>query len=86
MSQQELIEKGRKELLEKHRAGPGANTFKRIRAELDYMIANYTPAIDAKIETLIERWRTSGDPDYSPEIRIKFLKARNKRDSSNYPI
>lgn len=86
ISQKERIEKGRKQMLEKERAGAGANTFKRMRAEIEYLIANYVPANDARIETLIDQWRTSGDPQYSPEVRIKYLNVRKKRDSFNYPI
>lgn len=86
MTEEERIDTERRRMLEKQKAGAGANTFTRLRNEIEYLVANYVPANDARIEMLIDQWRRSGDPNYSPEIRVKFLEARKKRDSFNYPI
>lgn len=80
----EEVEKGRKRVVEKAAAGAGANTQKRIRDELNYLIDHYTPDNDNKIETLIDKWRRSGDPSYDPMIRIKYRNARKKKSTNDY--
>ncbi|GMW00515.1 MAG: hypothetical protein AMXMBFR84_16520 [Candidatus Hydrogenedentota bacterium] len=71
----DAVERGRRELLLKGDEG-GDSKAQRIKGELLYLINNYVPANDARIETLIDQWRTSGDPSYSTDIRAKFLRAR----------
>lgn len=81
----EQIEKGRRRVVERGKAGAGANTFQRIKSELNYLLNNYTPANDHKIETLIDKWRTSGDPSYDPSVKIRLRNARarkSKRDTA----
>lgn len=82
----EEIEKGRRHLLEKQRAGAGDPTFRRIKNELDYLLNNYVSTNDTKIETLIDRWRRSGDPSYDPSIKQKFKNVRKKKVSNDHPI
>lgn len=82
----EDIEKGRRELLEKAKAGAGDATFKRIKGEIDYLLNNYSSANDNKIETLIDKWRRSGDPHYDPAIRLRFRKVRKKKAQTEHPI
>lgn len=79
---QEKLERELKRKAEEMKAGAGENTHTRIRNELNQLINNYTVANDARIEALIDQWRTSGDPQYSPEIRLRFRKARIKKSSS----
>ena len=83
-SYSEEVEKGRKRVVEKAAAGAGANTQKRIRDELNYLIDHYTPANDSKIETLIDKWRRSGDPTYDPMIKIQYRNARKKKSGDDY--
>lgn len=80
----EKIEKGRKQLREKQRAGVRDVAFGRIKQELDYLLKNYDPKNDAKIDTLIDKWRTSGDPSYDPAIRLKVRNVRKKKSQSDY--
>lgn len=82
----ETIEKGRRNVVESSAAGAGANTQKRIRDELNYLIDHYSPSNDNKIETLIDKWRRSGDPDYDPAIRLRFRKARKKKSGEEYAL
>lgn len=82
----EKIEKGRKSVVEKQRAGVGANSHKRIKAEIDYLIKNYSPTNDHKIDTLIDKWRRSGDPSYDPMIKVHFRNAKKKKSSSDYAL
>ena len=78
------IEKGRREVVERSAAGAGENTQKRIRNELNYLIDHYSANNDGKIETLIDKWRRSGDPDYDPAIRLRFRSARKKKSGDDY--
>ena len=81
---QEEVEKGRKKVVEKAAPGAGANTQKRIRDELNYLLNNYSPSNDNKIETLIDKWRRSGDPSYDPAIKLRYRKVRKKKASDDY--
>lgn len=81
---QERIEKGRKKVVEKAAPGAGANTQKRFRDELNYLLNNYSPSNDNKIETLIDKWRRSGDPSYDPAIKLRYRKVRKKKASDDY--
>jgi len=85
-SEVEEIEKGRKQLVERGAAGGGDRTQKRIRDELNYLIDHYNSTNDMKIETLIDKWRRSGDPSYDPAIRLRFRNARRKKDSGNHAL
>ncbi|MDK1020761.1 MAG: hypothetical protein QGD90_03895 [Candidatus Hydrogenedentes bacterium] len=67
----EKVEKGRKGVVEEVAPGAGANTQKRIREELNYLLNNYTPSNDNKIEMLIDEWRRSGDPSYDPAVKLR---------------
>ena len=80
------IERGRKEVLEKQKAGAGEATQRRIKAEIEYLIENFTPTNEKKIETLIDKWRRSGDSDYDPAIKLRFRKAKKKKSSGDYAI
>ncbi len=80
----EKVEKGRERVLEKVEPGAGANTQKRIREELNYLLNNYTPSNDNKIEMLIDKWRRSGDPSYDPAIKLRYRNVRKKKASDDY--
>jgi hypothetical protein len=82
----EEIETGRKQLQERAKAGAGAATNKRIKDEIEYLLKNYTPSNEAKIETLIDKWRRSGDPHYDPSVKIHLRNARRKKNSSDYAL
>ena len=71
----EDVEKGRKQLLVASNAG-GDSKAKQIRSELNYLLNNYLPQYDSRIEALIDAWRTSGDPSYDPGIRVRLRQAR----------
>jgi hypothetical protein len=81
----ERIEQQRRQLLQKSAEG-GDNRGKRIHAELTYLINNYLPSYDARIEGLIDAWRTSGDPQYTPEIRVALRKAQQKQMKEGNPL
>lgn len=67
----DAVDKGLKELRIKSAQG-GDGKAKRFKSELNYLLNNYTPKFDARIEQLIDGWRRSGDPEYDPMIRVKF--------------
>lgn len=69
------VESERQKLLTKS-SEAGDPKAKKIRSELTFLLNNYTPAHDARIEQLIEEWRKTGDPQYDPMIRIKLRQAR----------
>ncbi len=73
----EKVEQGRRLLMQKSAEG-GDSRAQQIRAEVTYLINNYVPAYDYRIEALIDEWRGTGDPSYSPEIKVAFRKARQK--------
>ena len=80
----ERVEKGRRKVLDKTAPGAGANTQKGIRAELNYLLNNYSPSNDYKIEILIDKWRRSGDPSYDPAIKLRYRNVRRKKASDDY--
>lgn len=82
----ERIEKGRTELQEKGKPGAGAATSRRIKDEIEYLINNYAPSNEHKIEALIDKWRRSGDPAYDPNIKMKLRSARTKKSATDYPL
>lgn len=71
------IEAGRRELLTKSSQG-GDPKAMRIRNELMYLLNNYTPGYDMRIQQLIDQWRRSHDPSYTPEIHVRFRRARQE--------
>lgn len=73
----ERVEKGRRELLQKGAEGDDT-AAQQAKSELIYLIRNYLPAYESRIETLIDQWRRSGDPSYDPGIRIELRKARQE--------
>ncbi len=85
-AQAQDIEIGHKQLKERAKAGAGPATAKRIKDEIEYLLKNYTPANESKIETLIDKWRTSGDPNYDPSIKIRLRNARRKKNSQDYAL
>lgn len=80
------IDTGHKRLQDTAKAGAGAATAKRIKDEIEYLLKNYTPSNEAKIETLIDKWRRSGDPSYDPGVRVRLRNARRKKNSSDYAL
>lgn len=50
----------------------------RVRNELNYLLNNYLPQYDMRIEQLIEEWRRSGDPSYDVSVRVRFRSARRE--------
>jgi hypothetical protein len=80
------IDQGHKHLQERAKPGAGAATGKRIRDEIEYLLKNYTPSNEAKIETLIDKWRRSGDPGYDPSIKTRLRSARKKKNSQDYAL
>ncbi len=80
------IERGRKQLLENAAPGAGQARQARIQGELNYLINNYAPSNDFRIEQMIDEWRCSGDPDYDPGIKIKFRNARQRHMKNDNPI
>lgn len=85
-ARERAIETGRKRLTEKAKAGVRDSAHKRIRDEIEYLLKNYTPSNEAKIETLIDKWRRSGDPSYDPSIKLRLRNARRKKDSQDYAL
>ncbi len=71
----EQVESGR-QLLNRKAAEGGDSRAKQARQELMYLINNYVPAYDNRIEQLIDIWRRSGDPNYDPGIRAQLRRAR----------
>ena len=69
------VERGYKELLQVSKEG-GDGKAKQIRAELTYLLNNYTSQYDTRIENLIDLWRRSGDPSYDPGIRAQLMRCR----------
>jgi len=69
------IEDGRKQLLIKSAEG-GDRAAKAIKSELEYLLRNYLPTYDYRIQMLIDKWRTSGDPEYNPEIRARYRRVQ----------
>jgi len=71
------VERGRKQLLVSSNEG-GDSAAKRIKGELTYLLNNYLPQYDTRIEALIDAWRTSHDPAYDPGIRVRFRQVQRE--------
>ncbi len=80
----EEVERGRRKVVDKATPGAGANTQKRIRDELNYLLNNYSPSNDNKIEMLMDKWRRSGDPSYDPAIKLRYRNVRRKKARDDY--
>lgn len=76
------IEAGRRELLIKSAQGGDTNA-QRIRAELTYLLNNYHPRYDMRIEHLIEKWRTAHDPSYDVGIHVRYRQVRKEYERQN---
>jgi hypothetical protein len=61
----------------------GDSAAKKIKAEITYLLNNYLPSYDNRIQALINQWRTSGDPSYDPAIKIKLRQARQNHMKGN---
>lgn len=59
--------------------GGVAMANRRIRNELEMLLNNYTKSNDSKIESLLNRWRRSGDPAYDPGMHQRLANARRKK-------
>lgn len=81
----EKVEAGRQHFLEMSAEG-GDPLGKKIKGELMYLLNNYLPSYDTRIEQLIDAWRRSGDPAYDASIRVKLRQARLKYQSQSKPI
>lgn len=82
----ERIERGRKHMMAKGAIGAGGATHARIAGELEYLINNYTPSNNRRIEELIEKWRKSGDPEYDVGVRVRYRRAVQKHMRESNPI
>jgi hypothetical protein len=74
-SHRDKVEAGRKNLLRISSEG-GDSKARKVKNELTYLLNNYLPKYDTRIEALIDQWRTSGDPAYDPGVRTKLRNAR----------
>lgn len=72
---QTQVEAGR-DRLNRAAAEGGDNKAKQAKQELLYLLNNYLPSYDNRIEQLIDIWRRSGDKDYDPAVRVKLRQAR----------
>jgi len=78
----DAVEAGRTHLLRECGEG-GDSQAKKIKNELTYLLSNYAPRFDARIEHLISEWRKSGDPAYDPGIRLTLRQARRQHMSDS---
>jgi len=76
-SYRENVEAGRRQLNEMGNEG-GDPAAKKFRSELLYLLNNYLPSYDMRIEQLMDQWRRTGDPSYDPSIRVKLRQARKQ--------
>ena len=81
----EEVEKGLQNLRKISSEG-GDPRGKKAKNELLYLLNNYSPKYDTRIEQLIDLWRRSGDPSYDPSIRTKLRQARREHMSKSNPL
>ena len=81
----EKVEEGRTRLMRKSNEGGDSNAQK-IKNELAYLLNNYSPRYDMRIEQLIDAWRTSHDPSYDPGIKVRFRKVRKDHMQKSNPF
>lgn len=79
------VEAGRKELGRISAEG-GDGQAKKVRQELMYLLNNYLPQYDMRIEQLIDLWRRSNDPSYEPGIRARFRQVRKDYMGKGTPV
>ena len=79
------VEKGRQRFLLVSAEG-GDPQVRRIKGELTYLLNNYLPKYENRINQLIDAWRRSGDPSYDPAIRVKLRQARRDHMSDSNPL
>lgn len=64
----------------KHKENAGAGpAIRRIRDEIELLLKNYTKANDYKIQSLVDKWRRTGDPGFDPSIMARLQSARKHR-------
>ena len=78
------VDKGLSELRRVSAEGGDAKA-QRVKNELNYLLNNYLPSYDMRIEQLIDEWRRSGDPSYDPAIRARLRRARQEHMSRSNP-
>jgi len=83
-SYRDEVDKGLKQLRMKSSQG-GDGKAKRFKSELMYLLNNYSPKFNMRIEQLIDGWRRSGDPEYDPMIRVKYRNAVKAHMSKSNP-
>lgn len=64
-------------------AGTDAGT-RRIRDEIETLLKHYTKANDYKIQSLVDKWRRSGDPSFDPSITARLQTARKRKGNNDY--
>ncbi len=79
------VEQGRQQFLQASNEG-GDAMAKKYRGELTYLLNNYLPSYDMRIEQLIDSWRRTGDPSYDPAIRVKLREARRNYNSKSSAV
>ena len=79
------IEKGLS-VLRRTTSEGGDSRAKKVKNELTYLINNYVPEYDARIQQLMDLWRRSGDPSYDPNIRLKLRRARQEHMTNSNPL
>jgi hypothetical protein len=79
------VDKGLAELRRVSAEG-GDGKAQRVKNELNYLLNNYLPSYDMRIEQLIDEWRRSGDPSYDPAIRARLRRARQEHMSRSNPF
>jgi len=84
-SYREQVESGRQTLNRLASEG-GDPKGKRIKQELTYLLNNYLPSYDMRIEQLIDEWRRTGDPSYDPGIRVRLRQARKEHMSKGHAV
>lgn len=78
----ENVDRGLGQLKTKMAEG-GDGKAKSVKSELTYLINNYSPRFDNRIDQLIDIWRRTGDPEYDPSIRSKARQARAKHSRNS---
>ena len=82
---QESVDKGLASLRRISSEG-GDSQAKKAKNELRYLLNNYAPRFDSRIEQLIDIWRRSGDPEYDPAVRVKLRQARRAHMNGSNPV
>ncbi|HIJ66229.1 MAG TPA: hypothetical protein HPP77_09805 [Candidatus Hydrogenedentes bacterium] len=64
----------------------GDSRAKKAKNELMYLLNNYAPRFDHRIEQLIDIWRRSGDPAYDPSIRVRLRQVRRAHMNEGHSL